>query len=498
MSTRQQSGNPSDPDCQVAGGDGEERFKDVKKSVDDHTDLSEKMLDLYNNKEFSDVVLRVGKFEFPAHRMILVNSSEYFQRMFAQNWKEKDQKIVNLEEEEGYHKFFEGFLKYIYTNQLEISLDSVLCYHTLADKYMVTSLKYSCLEFMIDNFNVNPDIKRVMAWMKCADRDGGLEFELQEKLMLFIAWNLRLFALSNYWCDFNISLILDLLRSDDLVVPDEFTLHQWAIRWLKLTEPDEKMLVVKLKEMLPLIRFQVMPVQHLDELLDDDFVKIHSDHYLSQHVVPAFRYHTKTEFLNLDPTPLRIYTDNHSLSKTKVKQGFCISYCRTNYQTTPYECNSICIKNLALCASPSNADINEKNHWTITSSTQHCLNTVYSSSDSDTIDVCGDRPRSAKRRRVESMRDTRLDIIMKHKLKQNVDESRNILMNFLVRCKQGGVVYIKKVATRQMRTNKGKGTVQMWRPTSSDLLKQKDTEYLIDGAYKFMLVLLPNGREVVE
>nr|XP_006817679.1 PREDICTED: kelch-like protein 7-like [Saccoglossus kowalevskii] len=344
-----------------------ETLKDTEKLIDDHSDLGEKMLNLFNNRELSDVVLQVGEFKFPAHRMILVNSSEYFERMFTQNWKEKDQKVVTLEVVEECHELFEGFLKYIYTNQLKISVYTVLHYYILADKYMVTPLKNSCLEFMIDNFNVNPDIKRVMAWMKCADRPGDLESKLKEKLIQFIALNLIMFEANHEFYRFDITFLKELLKRDDLTVPDEFTLHHWVIQWLKLTKSNKRSPVKILCELLPLIRFKTMPLEHLDELLNDDFVKEHSDHYVLEYIVPAFRYHAKSALPSSSKEHISealrcyVYGSSRSSSKTKTKQRFCLPFARKNFQSNPtHAVHPISVKSMPLSATSSNADLGDK------------------------------------------------------------------------------------------------------------------------------------------
>ncbi|XP_077866178.1 BTB/POZ domain-containing protein 17-like [Saccoglossus kowalevskii] len=463
-----ESEDECDHNGQEVATNDEEEFPNIQKSLDDPISLCDKMLNLYNNRELSDVVLRVGEFEFPAHRLILINSSEYFQQIFTQNCKEKVQKVVTLEVEEESHEFFEGFLKFFYTNKLEISVCSVFQYFMLADRYVVTSLKNICLEFMIEHFNVNPDLKRVMAWMNCTNSAGDLESKLKEKLMQFIAWNLKLFATTTHWCQFDIKLLKELLKRDDLVVPNEFTLYQWVIRWLKLTESDEKILVRKLQELLPLIRFKMMPLGHLDEVLHSYFVNKHSDHYLLKHIVPAFRYHTTTALPASSneciSTSLRLYNSNQRSSKTKAQHKFCLSFANPAHP----------ISNVPLSATPSNANLGEKTYWTIRAST-HQSDDVFENYSST------------------SQKDIHININVQHALAFS-GERREIGVNLLVCCKQAGVSYVKQVCSHEMVTIMGQASLQMWLPVSSGSLYARDSGYSWDEMHSFMFVMIPKGR----
>ncbi|XP_070581279.1 kelch-like protein 41 isoform X2 [Ptychodera flava] len=136
----------------------EETFNKAEKKLRDHSELSERMADMFTKEEFSDVVIKVGDKRYSAHKIILMNSSEYFCKMFGPDWKEQQQSAVTLNEDNVHcQRYFGEFVKYLYTGTVDISLDSVLYYLILADKYLVESLMKTCVKYMDEHFNANPD-----------------------------------------------------------------------------------------------------------------------------------------------------------------------------------------------------------------------------------------------------------------------------------------------------------------------------------------------------
>ncbi|XP_070579282.1 uncharacterized protein [Ptychodera flava] len=87
--------------------------------------------------------------------------------------------------------------------------------------------------------------------------------------------------------------VKEFLQRDDMIVPDEYTLHSWVVEWLK---EDKRSASIQdnLKEILPLIRFELMSTVTLDSLLEDEFVHENSEVYSTPYILPAFRCHTKS------------------------------------------------------------------------------------------------------------------------------------------------------------------------------------------------------------
>ncbi|XP_070581278.1 uncharacterized protein [Ptychodera flava] len=88
------------------------------------------------------------------------------------------------------------------------------------------------------------------------------------------------------------NLVKEFLQRDDLIVPDD-TLHSWVVEWLK---EDKRSASIQdnLKEILPLIRFELMSPAMLDRLLEDEFVQENSEVYSTPYILSAFRCHARS------------------------------------------------------------------------------------------------------------------------------------------------------------------------------------------------------------
>jgi hypothetical protein len=77
--------------------------------------IGEFFANLYNNKDFSDVILAVGESKIHAHKLVLSARSEYFAGMFGSDFKESKEKVVEIEEDED---LFKQMIEIFYTNDV--------------------------------------------------------------------------------------------------------------------------------------------------------------------------------------------------------------------------------------------------------------------------------------------------------------------------------------------------------------------------------------------
>lgn len=145
-------------------------------SVDNSVTVITKIAKLYAERLMSDVVLVVGKTEYPSHRLILCASSEVFACMLMNpNWTESQETKVQLCETPSCEAVFEDFLKvfilskgfkrklyyilnasqcrlqYLYTGKISLDYATVIPIVSLADKYNVRDLLRIGLDYMTRN-----------------------------------------------------------------------------------------------------------------------------------------------------------------------------------------------------------------------------------------------------------------------------------------------------------------------------------------------------------
>eukprot|EP00928_Gymnodinium_smaydae_P069237 TRINITY_DN5264_c1_g1_i3.p1 TRINITY_DN5264_c1_g1~~TRINITY_DN5264_c1_g1_i3.p1 ORF type:complete len:715 (+),score=99.86 TRINITY_DN5264_c1_g1_i3:204-2348(+) len=119
---------------------------------------------LFNSHSLSDVLFDVEDHSFPAHKFVLASASPVFQRLLykeqttsgpegydsgrsspcsrGRHWRETIT-VVDV----AFSAFFE-FLRFVYTNTVNITLANVLCLIFLADTFQVAGLTEACLDYL--------------------------------------------------------------------------------------------------------------------------------------------------------------------------------------------------------------------------------------------------------------------------------------------------------------------------------------------------------------
>jgi speckle-type POZ protein len=107
---------------------------------------------LYDNKDFSDVILAVRESKIHAHKLVLSARSEYFAGMFGSDFKESKEKVVEIEEDED---LFKEMIEIFYTNDVsKVDFEVALELIVLARKYLVEELVKSCEEIIIKDMTL--------------------------------------------------------------------------------------------------------------------------------------------------------------------------------------------------------------------------------------------------------------------------------------------------------------------------------------------------------
>lgn len=107
---------------------------------------------LWSAEDTSDVTFEVGDKLIPAHKLILQARSSFFQKMFTIEMKERQSKIVKIEECDGV--LFQTMLKYLYTDEPPTNLDEIAgSLLVVADRFLIEPLKQICAQSLLKNLN---------------------------------------------------------------------------------------------------------------------------------------------------------------------------------------------------------------------------------------------------------------------------------------------------------------------------------------------------------
>ena len=115
--------------------------------------LGSKMAALYANQslcdKISDITFVVGHRKYPLHKIVLCATSPVFQDMCDKGDQGTSitKETVRLEDSEECVAVFSDFVKYLYTGNIRLNLDTVDAIITLADKYQVEDLKEIAKKF---------------------------------------------------------------------------------------------------------------------------------------------------------------------------------------------------------------------------------------------------------------------------------------------------------------------------------------------------------------
>nr|CAH0109774.1 unnamed protein product [Daphnia galeata] len=112
------------------------------------------LLNLWKTKALADVEFHCNGTSIKAHTLILASGSPVLAAMFKNDFKENQDKVVNIEDIKA--NIFENLLQYIYTGKadLENEVEDVTELLVAADKYGVETLKEECALYLSQDLKV--------------------------------------------------------------------------------------------------------------------------------------------------------------------------------------------------------------------------------------------------------------------------------------------------------------------------------------------------------
>lgn len=257
-----------------------------------------KQTKFFNNEALSDIILTVGGNKFYAHKFILVQCSDVFERMLSEEWSNNEKKEVELIEDSECVAVFPRFLKFLYSCHIKLNIDNTLPVLILADKYNVTSLRQVCTNFACSFIIPKLQLKDVFhQWFqygtKCYHKQlitscVNVLAQKMDEVIGSVEWEQE-------WITLDRDQLVEFLRSSDLVVKDEYELWNAAVKWLISTQHQTRLddLEVNLQEVVKFIRFPMMAPQQLCEIERSEIVQKHPDIFQKPFLL-AYKYHALT------------------------------------------------------------------------------------------------------------------------------------------------------------------------------------------------------------
>ena len=178
---------------------------------------------MFNNPFMSDVAFKCEDSDkkFFAHKYVLGTSSDVFYAMFYGELAEKNS-VVYLSDTND--ESLEEFLKFLYTDECNLTADNVMFVLYLAKKYIVTSLAYKCVEFL----EANITLENVFIVLQQAVLFN--EKKLENKCWSLIELKTSEAVAADGFTDINRDTIAELVKREALRIK-EVDLFQAVVKW---------------------------------------------------------------------------------------------------------------------------------------------------------------------------------------------------------------------------------------------------------------------------
>ena len=178
---------------------------------------------MFNNPFMSDITFSCDGSDkkFFAHKYVLSTSSAVFYAMFYGKLAEKNS-LVHLSDTS--EEVLEEFLRYLYTDECDLTADNAMFVLYLAKKYIVPALAQKCIGFV----EINIEVENVVTILQQAIQFD--EENLESKCWVLIDHKTSKVIASDAFVDINQATLEKLLKRESLRV-QEVDLFKAVLKW---------------------------------------------------------------------------------------------------------------------------------------------------------------------------------------------------------------------------------------------------------------------------
>lgn len=113
----------------------------------------EKLAACFNDQSSGDLEFWIDGRPIYAHRWFLKITSKYFERMLSELWLKPESNKIEISDYS--YTIFMAYLRYLYTDCIEVNLDETIELLDLADCYLEDNLKEKCVNIMRNNISID-------------------------------------------------------------------------------------------------------------------------------------------------------------------------------------------------------------------------------------------------------------------------------------------------------------------------------------------------------
>ncbi|XP_065661792.1 kelch-like ECH-associated protein 1 [Hydra vulgaris] len=250
-----------------------ERDDNTKKVIDkfhiDHI-LKQMYNDIFKGGNFADIILSFHNKEIRVHRIILAASSEVFSTMLQTNMKEKIDGKVDMELSGLLPRFADDFIKYLYTGEIELTVENVESLFSCANFFIINGLRDACSSFLKD----------ILSPMNCLSVSTIANryccFDLEQKALKMLHDNFSLVANGTEFLNLSLEDLIEILSSDEIQVSSEDVVFSALMKWIYF---DSSVRLLHFEDLFKCIRFPYLSQKFI---LTTKFQNSYYEKYLSR------------------------------------------------------------------------------------------------------------------------------------------------------------------------------------------------------------------------
>ncbi|KAM7243112.1 hypothetical protein CapIbe_005606 [Capra ibex] len=241
-----------------------------------------KMENYLRHKQLCDVILVAGDRRIPAHRLVLSSVSDYFAAMFTSDVREARQEEIKMEGVEPNSLW--SLIQYAYTGRLELKEDNIECLLSTACLLQLSQVVEACCKFLMKQLHPS----NCLGIRSFADAQGCTD--LHKVAHNYTMENFMEVIRNQEFVLLPASEIAKLLASDDMNIPNEETILNALLTWVR---HDLEQRRKDLSKLLAYIRLPLLAPQFLADMENNALFR--DDIECQKLIMEAMKYHLLPE-----------------------------------------------------------------------------------------------------------------------------------------------------------------------------------------------------------
>ena len=231
-----------------------------------HDTLSNLEKQRHHMDEMCDVILEVDDTEFPAHRLVLSASSDYFLKMFTINMREKHKKKITIKSITA--NAMSEILNSIYTNKISFSKQNISDILHGASLMQFPGISRAAVKYIEQNIDMQNCF-----WFRELVLAHPFEI-LKETVIDFFLIHVEEASTYSEFLEFTFDELNKIFSSNNLFVESEKSVFEMLVKWLNNKAEDRK---EDFAALFKHVRLQFVPIDYIIDVIRNNEIVMQFD-----------------------------------------------------------------------------------------------------------------------------------------------------------------------------------------------------------------------------